>query len=283
MRRFVGYAMLFAIAVFTGLHFWQRAAAAPSTSGAKVATTTVLDQKVRAIDLTHRFDELTVYWPTEIPFHLERGPFGMTPGGWFYSANRFHMAEHSGTHLDAPIHFSKGAHTVDEVSLDRLIGPAAVVDVSDACGQDPDYLVTIADFQAWEASHESRLDDRIVLVRTGWAQFWPDRGRYLGTAETGKEAVAKLHFPGVDPEAASWLIENRGIRAIGIDTASIDRGQSQNFATHVVLCSHNTPALENLAEMAELPETGFTIVALPMKIAGGSGGPLRIVALIPQK
>ncbi|HVU89089.1 MAG TPA: cyclase family protein [Pirellulales bacterium] len=285
MLRVAGFASLGALLLFAGTRLsggaGQRASDRANDTAAE--STVVLDQKVRAVDLTHRFDEQNVYWPTEIPFHLERGPFGVTPGGWFYSANRFRTAEHSGTHIDAPIHFSKDAHTVDQVPLDRLMGPGALIDVSGACRQDADYLVTIADFEAWEERHRRRLDERIVLVRTGWAQFWPDRAKYLGTAETGKEAVAKLHFPGIDPAAATWLVEKRHIRAIAIDTASIDRGQSPNFATHVVLCSHNTPAFENVADLAELPATGFTVVALPMKIAGGSGGPLRIVALVPQK
>lgn len=284
MLRFAGLVILYVFLSLCGPLVWQAAADDTVRGGdAAKATTDVFGAHVRAIDLTHAFDEKNVYWPTEIPFHLERGPFGMTKGGWFYSANRFRTAEHSGTHIDAPIHFSKGGHTVDQVRLDRLMGPGAVIDVVGACREHRDYLVTIADFEAWEGRHHARLDERIVLVRTGWARFWPDREKYLGTAETGSEAVAKLHFPGVDPAAATWLVTERKIKAIGIDTASIDRGQSQNFATHVVLCSHNTPALENVADLAELPEIGFTVIALPMKIAGGSGGPLRIVALVPQK
>jgi kynurenine formamidase len=282
MRRIAGFAVLSAVSLLVGV-FVSRGAADNAPQGAAGSLmTTVLDRNVRAVDLTHAFDEQNIYWPTEIPFHFERGPFGVTPGGWFYSANRFRTAEHSGTHIDAPIHFRKDAHTVDQIPLDRLIGPGAMVDVSEACKQNADYLVTIADFEAWERHNHGRLDGTIVLVRTGWARFWPDRAKYLGTAEVGKDAIAKLHFPGLDPAAATWLVTQRNIKAIGIDTASIDRGQSQNFASHVVLCSHNAPAFENVADLAELPATGFTIVALPMKISGGSGGPLRIVALVPQ-
>jgi kynurenine formamidase len=248
---------------------------------AKPAPAVVMGQDVRMFDLTHAFDEKNVYWPTEIPFHLEHGPFGVTDGGWFYSANRFRTAEHSGTHVDAPIHFFKDAETVDAIPLERLLGPGALVDVAEKCQKDRDYVVTVADFEAWEQRQGVRLDGMIVLVRTGWSRFWPDRERYLGTAETGKEAVAKLHFPGVAPEAARWLVEQRKIRAIGIDTASIDRGQSRNFSTHVVLCSHNTPAFENVTNLETLSASGFTVVALPMKISGGSGGPLRIIALVP--
>jgi kynurenine formamidase len=248
---------------------------APASSGS-------WDDDARLVDLTHAFNEQTVYWPTEIPFHLERGPFGMTAGGWFYSANRFRTAEHSGTHIDAPIHFAKAGESVDKVPLARLAGPGAVIDVSAECRQNADFLLTTAILQAWEEKHGQQLHDKIVLVHTGWDKYWPDRAKYLGTAETGKGAVAKLHFPGVDPEAAAWLVVNRHIRAIGIDTASIDRGQSKTFSTHVVLCTHNTPAFENVTHLDQLPATGFTVIALPMKIADGSGGPLRIIGVVPK-
>ena len=120
----------------------------------------------------------------------------------------------------------------------------------------------------------------IVLVRTGFGKYWPDRGKYMGTDERGDSAVAKLHFPGLHPEAAHWLVNVRKIKAIGIDTPSIDRGQSKDFKSHVALYEKNTPALENVANLDQLPEKGFTVIALPMKIKGGSGGPVRIVALL---
>lgn len=236
----------------------------------------------RLVDLTHAFDERTIYWPTEIPFHLERGFAGITEGGWYYSANRFHMAEHSGTHVDAPIHFYKDHQTVDQIPLAQLIGPGVVVDTSEQCRENADFLVPAAAFEAWEKQHGRKLDGAIVFLRTGFGQFWPERKRYLGTDENGREAVAKLHFPGLAPEAAAWLVANRRIKAVGIDTASIDYGQSKTFGTHVILCQHNIPALENVANLAELPDEGFTVVALPMKIRGGSGGPTRIIALVPQ-
>jgi kynurenine formamidase len=141
--------------------------------------------------------------------------------------------------------------------------------------------VTPDDFMAWEAAHGRQLVDVIVLVRTGWAAKWSDRTAYLGTSETGPAAVAKLRFPGVSPLAAKWLVEHRRIKAIGIDTASIDHGPSTLFGAHVALCGANVPIFENVAALDRLPDTGVFIVALPMKIAGGSGGPLRIVARLP--
>ena len=235
----------------------------------------------RIVDLTHSYDSLTVYWPTASGFEMAADFKGLTPGGWYYEANTFTSAEHGGTHLDAPIHFAEGRSTSDQVALDRLIGPAILVDVSEAAASDADYLVSVADFETWEGRHGRIPDGSIVLLRTGFGTRWPDRASYMGTDERGPGAVAKLHFPGLSAEAATWLIAERSIDAIGIDTPSIDRGQSAGFESHRILFERDIPAFENVAQLETLPETGFHIIALPMKIAGGSGGPLRIVAVLP--
>jgi kynurenine formamidase len=235
----------------------------------------------RWIDLTHPFNADSVYWPTAEMFEKETVAEGMTEGGYYYSAYNFSAAEHGGTHLDAPIHFAEGANTADKVPVDQMIGPGFVVDVSDKAAQDPDYQVSAADIEAFEAEHGQIPEGAIVLINTGRAPLYPDRERYMGTAERGQEAVAKLHFPGLGTDGAELLVA-RGIGAVGIDTPSIDHGQSTDFATHVALMTNNVPAFENVADMSELPPTGSTIVALPMKIEGGSGGPLRIVAHLPE-
>lgn len=235
-----------------------------------------------SIDLTHPFDEHTIYWPTENGFKLLRGPAGVTEAGYYYSANRFAAAEHGGTHIDAPVHFWKGGRSVDEIALERLIGPAACVDVSQQCARDRDYQVSVEDFVAWESANRATLEDRIVIIRTGFAKYWPDREKYLGTRETGRAAVAKLHFPGLDPSAAEWLITRRRVRMVGIDTASIDHGQTQTYPTHVRLFRDGVPALENIANTDALPANHFRIVALPMKITGGTGAPCRIVAMLDE-
>jgi kynurenine formamidase len=235
----------------------------------------------RLVDLTHVFDSETVYWPTEEGFVLERGFAGVTQGGYYYEAHRFRAAEHGGTHLDAPIHFAAGQATADAVPLERLVGPAVVVDVSAACDGDPDYTVRVADLEAFEAAHGRIEDGTIVLLRTGWSRFWPDRARYLGTAERGSAAVAKLHFPGLGADAARWLVAERQIGAVGIDTASIDPGVSTAFEAHRALFERDVPAFENLTQLDLLPPRGFEIAALPMKIGGGSGGPLRAIAIVP--
>jgi kynurenine formamidase len=235
----------------------------------------------RWIDLSHAFDADTIFWPTEEGFVLERGSAGVTDAGTYYEAHRFRTAEHGGTHVDAPIHFGADGWTVDEIPLDRLVGEAVLVDVSSACAADRDYRVAVADLRAWEQAH-GRLPARaIVLLRTGFERFWPDRVRYMGTDERGSGAIPKLHFPGLHPDAARWLIAEREVSAVGLDTPSIDYGQSAGFETHRILSAANVPAFENLTRLAELPARGFAVVALPMKIRGGSGGPLRIAAIVP--
>jgi kynurenine formamidase len=198
------------------------------------------------IDMSYPYDEDTIFWPTAQPFELEVVAAGMTDDGYYYGANNFCAAEHGGTHLDAPIHFSGGKHTSDQIPLARLVGPAVVVDVSEAAGSDPDYLITAQDLQGWETKQGRPIPEQaILLLRTGWGARWPDPGRYLGTTLTGEEAVPELHFPGLDPDAARWLIENRNIDAIGIDTASIDYGQSTLFETHRILLGENIPAFDS--------------------------------------
>jgi kynurenine formamidase len=235
------------------------------------------------VDLSHPYDEHTIFWPTSETFRLEQVAEGITAGGYYYAANNFFTAEHGGTHLDAPIHFAEGRPTVDRVPLDRLMGPAVVVDVTDASEQDADYLVSVEDLLQSEEEEGRIPEGAIVLLRTGFSARWPDAIRYLGTARRGEEAVAELHFPGLHPDAARWLVENRSIDAIGIDTASIDRGQSQLFESHRILSEAEIPAFENLTSLDRLPARGAIIIALPMKIGGGSGAPLRAVAVLPEQ
>ncbi len=237
----------------------------------------------RLVDLTHAYNADTVFWPTAPGFELESDFKGVTEGGFYYEANTFRTAEHGGTHLDAPIHFAAGRHHTDEIPLQRLIGPAVVVDVSEQAAADRNYQVSVQDFKAWEASYGTLPDGIILLLRTGFAQHWPDLESYLGTAVRGAEGVPLLQFPGLHPDAAQWLVDERSINAIGIDTASIDHGPSSAFSSHRILFERNIPAFENVALPADLPQTDFQVIALPMKISGGSGGPLRIVAVLPEQ
>ncbi|WP_053978198.1 cyclase family protein [Mangrovimonas xylaniphaga] len=233
------------------------------------------------VDLSHDYSRETVYWVTAKEFEKDTVFMGPTDKGYFYSAFNISTAEHGGTHIDAPIHFSKNGQSVEELPLEHLIGTAIKIDVSSKALQNPDYLISIEDLTDWETKEGKPIpDSSIVLLQTGFSRYYPNKMQYLGTEERGESAVAKLHFPGLSPEAAEWLVTNRNIHAIGIDTPSIDYGQSQYFKSHVVLLSKNIPAFENLTNLNLLPSKGFEIIALPMKIKGGSGAPLRIVALL---
>ena len=241
------------------------------------------DQLARAtwVDLTYAFDSSTIYWPTAQPFRLEVVSAQRTPAGYYYAANNFAAAEHGGTHLDAPVHFAEGKHSTDQIPVSQLVGAACVIDVSRQAEASRDYRIAPVDLEAWERAHGPIPVGAIVLFHTGWGNRWPDRARYLGTTKTGAQAVPELHFPGIHPDAARWLVQRR-VHAVGIDTPSIDYGQSTTFDTHQTLFAADIPAFENVAHLSAVPATGAFVVALPMLIRGGSGGPLRIVAVLPE-
>ena len=232
------------------------------------------------VDLSHPFGSDTLYWPTSpTRFDLTTLASGVTEGGWFYSANSFCAPEHGGTHLDAPIHFARGRRTADQIPVRQLVAPAIVIDVSKAAAEDPDYRLSPADVRAWEKKHGTIPGGAIVLLRTGWSRRWPDRKRYFGDDAPGD--ASNLHFPSFGAEAAAILVRDRRVGALGVDSASIDHGPSKDFPVHRLAADANVPGLENLTGLAALPESGAWVIALPMKITGGSGGPLRAVALVP--
>lgn len=231
------------------------------------------------VDLTHAFDEHTPYWPnTPRSFELQQLAYGQTEAGFFYAANAFCTPEHGGTHMDAPIHFAKGKMTAAEVPLERLIAPAIVIDVASKAGENADYRLTADDVLAWEARYEPIAPGTIVLLRTGWGKYYSNRKAYFGDDTPG--AVDKLHFPSYGEDAARLLIGKRHVAAIGVDTPSIDYGPSREFVVHRIASEAQVPGFENLASLERLPERGAWVVALPMKIKHGTGGPLRIVALL---
>jgi kynurenine formamidase len=229
--------------------------------------------------MTYAFDDKTLYWPTSPSgFALKTLHHGMTDAGFFYTSNELCAPEHGGTHLDAPIHFAEGGNTADQVPLERLIAPAVVIDMSADASRDHDALLLPSHLDSFEREHGRIEPGTIVLVRTGWGKYWPDRKQYLGDDTPGD--ASHLHFPGISAEAARALVERKAA-AVGIDTASIDHGPSKQFPTHQILMKENTPAFENVAELEQIPPRGAFILALPMKIRGGSGGPLRIVGVLP--
>lgn len=231
------------------------------------------------VDLTHPFDASTIYWPTS-PTGFELKPLfnGLTKGGFFYAANSFCSPEHGGTHLDAPRHFAQGHLTNADIPVERFMGPAVVIDISEKAAADPDYRLRIDDITAFETAHGRIVEGAIVLLRTGWSARWPDRKAYLGDDTPGD--ASKLHFPGFSAEAAALLANGRHARMIGVDTASVDHGPSRDFPVHRIVAAADVSGLENLTNLDRLPATGAIVIALPMKITGGSGGPARIIAVV---
>lgn len=235
----------------------------------------------RMVDLTHPLNARTIYWPTSpTTFQLERLSYGPTEGGYFYSSNAFCSPEHGGTHLDAPIHFAENGITNEQIPLTNLVAPAVVIDVTVQAARDTDYRLTRQDVLDWERRHGRIEAGTIVLLRTGWSTRWPDRRAYLGDDTPGD--ASKLHFPSYGDDAARLLVEERGAAAIGVDVASIDYGQSRDFMVHRIAAARQVPGFENLTNLDQLPPRGATLIALPAKIEGGSGGPLRAIALVPK-
>lgn len=235
----------------------------------------------RLVDLGHSYNDQTLYWPTSPShFQLQELSFGDTDGGWFYSAYSVCTPEHGGTHLDAPLHFAADGLATDALPLEKLIAPGVMIDVGDKAAADSDYRLTTEDVAAFEAQHGQIAPGTIVLLRTGWSRYWPDARRYLGDDTPGD--ASNLHFPSYGADATRILVEDRQVAMLGVDTASIDYGPSADFPVHRIAAARDVAGLENLAGLEQLPATGFTVLALPMKIAGGSGGPVRVIALVPK-
>lgn len=234
------------------------------------------------IDLTHPFDSATLYWPNnKLTFKHTKDYKGVVkPMGYFYSSYSISAPEHGGTHLDAPIHFADGRQSVDQIPLEHLVGDAVLIDVTEKALADRDYLIGIQDWKDWEKRNGRVPDGSIVLFKTGYSAFYPDREKYFGTAKLGDEAIPQLHFPGISPELAEWVVKERSIKSFGIDTPSMDYGQSTDFLVHQIFLGKNIPGFENVNLSMNLPSKGLYVVAMPMKIAQGSGAPLRIMASI---
>jgi kynurenine formamidase len=235
--------------------------------------------ETKLIDLTYALDEQTVFWPTNKPFTWEKAAWGRTANGYWYASGDFAMSEHGGTHIDAPIHFGEGRLAVDEIPVQKLIAPAVVIDVRSAVEDNADYRMSMGDLEAWETRHGPIAHGSVVLMLTGWGKKWPDRMRYLGSSTPSDPKT--LHFPGFSKEAAEFLVKERRVDGIGIDTPSIDYGASRDFIVHQIINGANLYGLENVANLDKVPPKGAILVALPIKIKGGTGGPVRIIAILP--
>ena len=251
-------------------------------TGASISGIQTIDvSKFTIVDLSHAYGPSTVFWPTSPKkFELEKLASGKTEGGYFYAANLFSMPEHGGTHLDAPFHFSESGLTTERIPLEQLVAPAVVIDVTASAAANRDYRATRDDVLRFEKANGPIARGTIVLLRTGWSRHWPNAKAYLGDDTPGD--ASKLSFPSFSEDAARLLVDERAAAAIGVDTASIDYGRSTDFMVHRVAAAKNVPGLENLTNLDRLPARGALVVALPLKIEGGSGGPLRAIALVPK-
>jgi len=218
----------------------------------------------RVVDLGHSLSVTDPSWTGERVF--QRTP----EKGDGYVGGTFSSDEHFGTHLDAPAHFG-GKWTVDQIPADRLVRPGICINVT---GKPEDYQVTVADVKAFEAKNGAIPEGAIVMIATGWDARWPDQKRYMN------ERAGIKHFPGIHPDAAAYLAKDRKVAGIGIDTPSVDYGPSQKFETHNLTMPLNVFHIENAANLTSLPASGFTLVVAPIKLAGGSGGPTRVFALL---
>ncbi len=230
--------------------------------------------RIRVVDLSHAHSERIPAWPGDAkPFEVRIQARAEQAG---YFSRSFCTLEHFGTHMDAPVHFPPGRTTVDQIPPARLFGPAVVIDVSVPANADADYLLTPADVEHWEAAHGTIPPGSIVLLRTGWSARWPDEVAYRNMDSAGV-----MHFPGFSVESVRLLIQRR-VSGLGIDTLSIDHGPSQTFAAHRLSHGADLFHLENLADLSTLPEAGAFLIAAPMKLEGGSGGPVRVFAILPE-
>jgi kynurenine formamidase len=229
------------------------------------------------VDLSWPLNANSAFWPAPgyEPFKL-RDIATLEKDGVHSKA--FSSPEHLGTHLDAPNHSEAGRPSVDRLPSQSLFAPGVLIDVSGAVSADPDYLISVEDIRRFEQKHGEIPHQAVVLANTGWARFWEIPARYQS-----RDVRGQLHFPGFSPEAVDFLIRERDVRGVGLDTLSVDRGLSRDFPVHHLLGRAERYGLENLAQLDKLPPLGFTLFVAPMKIETGTGGPTRVFAILPPK
>jgi len=229
--------------------------------------------KTRVVDLSYAISDRLVAWPGDDKVFEARPNATVEKDGYF--TRSFWMLEHYGTHLDAPVHFPPGKTTVDKIPAEKFFGPAVVIDVRADADKNPDYQLTAQRVTEWESKNGKISTGAIVLLRTGWASRWPNVARYRN-----QDAKGVMHFPGFSADAAKVLLE-RKVNGLGCDTLSIDPGNSTDYPVHRLVLGADAYQLENLANLDKLPESGAQLVVAPIKLDGGSGGPVRVFALLP--
>jgi kynurenine formamidase len=242
------------------------------SGGQKPALHEIAAGRTRVIDLSYPISDKMVPWPGDAKAFEAKINATVEKNGYF--TRSFWMLEHYGTHMDAPAHFPPGTTTVDKIAPEKFFGPAVVLDVRKEAERDPDYQLTEKDISAWEQKHGSIPTGAIVVLRSGWSSRWPDVARYRNQDVNGK-----MHFPGFSVEAAKVLRE-RKVSGLGCDTLSIDPGNSPDFPAHHLVLGAGVYQLENLADLSGVPEAGAFLIAAPIKLEGGSGGAVRVFALV---
>lgn len=262
-----------------GLLFASIVLCANSNSAEAVDLT--LDQlcsgQAKIVDLTWALNAQNAYWPggNYRPFELNTIATLEKDG---VLSKSFSMPEHLGTHLDAPNHFERNQRSVDQIPPQQFFASGVVIDLTGPAAMDPDVRLQREHIEIWERAHGRIPDGAVVLLNTGWGKFWSKVSRYQN-----RDVQGRMHFPGYSAEAASFLVDQRKARGLGIDTLSIDYGLSRDFAVHHVVNSHGRYGLENVARLDELPPRGFWLFVAPIKIESGSGGPTRIFAILPKQ
>ncbi len=244
----------------------------PQSSRRDDVLTNIPSGKTRVLDLSYAINDKLVPWPGDKRWFEAQVNASVEKDGYF--TRSFWMLEHYGTHLDAPIHFPPGKVTVDQIPTKQLFGPAVVLEVRAEAAKDADYQLPAARLEEWEKKYGRVPAGAVVLLRTGWAARWPDAQRYRN-----QDAQGRMHFPGFSVAAVKLLIE-RKVSGLGCDTLSVDYGASADFAVHHLALGAGLYHLENLADLSEVPEAGAFLIVAPIKLDGGSGGPVRVFAVL---
>jgi len=225
------------------------------------------------LDLTHTVAEEVPNWDNE-PRTLKTRTTTTYERDGFYT-REVTMSEHTATHMDAPAHVIPGTWTVDQIPPERLVRPLVVLDVSDRAANNPDYRISVEDLARWEEQHGTLPQQAVVLAYTGWEPRWKSAEQFRNADVHGT-----MHFPGYSEEAARFLVDARNIVGIGIDTLSVDPGNSKDYPVHKYCAEHGVYHLEAVANLAQAPAVGSTVVVTPMKLKNGSGAPTRILVLV---
>ena len=222
-------------------------------------------------DLTHVTSPQLPVYPAFTPIQITER-YTLARDGFFANEVSFH--EHTGTHLDAPIHFAEGGLTADQIPAEALIAPLAIVSITDRAERDPDAMVMVDDILRWESRHGHLPDGAFVAMDSGWEQRASDAGAFFNT-----DADGVMHFPGYSAEAALFLTERRNIVGVGVDTLSLDTGSSQDFVSHLTFLPAGIYGVELMANLGTVPRSGATIIVGGPKHQDASGGPARILAV----